>query len=44
MAGKASKKQAGDLRELLRVPGGERPDPGAYDPAATPGAPGGKAV
>ncbi|MFJ1968805.1 PPK2 family polyphosphate kinase [Streptomyces sp. NPDC087903] len=47
MAGKNAKHRAGrrdGLRELLRVPGGERPDLGALDPSATPGGPGDKAA
>lgn len=32
------------LRELLRVPPGERPDLGRLDPSATPGGPAGKAA
>jgi PPK2 family polyphosphate:nucleotide phosphotransferase len=37
-----TKKGAVDLRELLRLPPGESVELAAHDPAATPGAPGGK--
>ncbi|MEU5591982.1 polyphosphate kinase 2 family protein [Streptomyces sp. NPDC020298] len=37
-------KKSPDLRERLRVPGGEPVDLAAYDTAATPGDPGGKAA
>ncbi|WP_318212076.1 MULTISPECIES: PPK2 family polyphosphate kinase [unclassified Streptomyces] len=38
------KRQDASLRELLRVPGGERVDLAAYDAAATPGGPADKAA
>ncbi|WP_395364667.1 PPK2 family polyphosphate kinase [Streptomyces sp. YH02] len=38
------KRQDASLRGLLRVPGGERVDLAAYDAAATPGGPAGKAA